>query len=76
MKMSIKTAKEAIEISVKESRIVHTCLPMDEADNLGVASDDCVTIHTEPRMVEYWGSDEGGNEWRVHDHEKESSMTE
>jgi hypothetical protein len=74
--MKITTAKEAIKTSVQENRIVHTCLEMDEADNLGCASDDCVTIHTEPKMVEYWGTDEDGNEWRVHDHEKESSITE
>ena len=65
----IKTASEAIAESVRTGEIVHTCLPMTEADNLGCESDDCCEHHDEPRMTEYWGVDEDGNEWRIHDSE-------
>lgn len=65
---NINTADEAIADSIAYDHITHVCLPMEEADKLGLAADDCVEIKTEPARTEYWGTTDDGQNWRVTDY--------
>lgn len=65
---NITTAEQAIAESIARNEIVHVCLSMDEADKLGLVAEDCAEQQTAPRLTEYWGTDDDGNAWRVHDH--------
>ena len=62
-----EVVSQAIETSVRENRIVH--LGFD--DVFGGATLSALSVESEDSVVngdetEYWGTTEGGAEWRVH----------
>lgn len=65
---TIQTADQAIEESIAHNCIAHVCLPMEEADKLGLEADDCIEISGMPDFTDYWGMSEDGKTWRVYDY--------
>lgn len=55
--------EKAIKRSIGQNEIVTINYTVSDAYELGLACDD--SAETDNR-VEYWGTDDAGNEWRVH----------
>jgi hypothetical protein len=56
-------AADAIDRSISHTEIVTIDYDSDAASDLSAASDDSVEANG---LTEYWGTDDDGNEWRVH----------
>lgn len=56
-------AANAINRSISHTEIVTIDYDSDAASDLSAASDDSVEANG---LTEYWGTDDDGNEWRVH----------
>lgn len=64
-------AAEAIQQSVRENRIVHLSGGDRLVDELLALSSDSAFVSTDVdgrKLVELWGVDDYGNDWRVHVH--------
>lgn len=57
------THTEAIARSISHNEIVRLEYAKDTHDDLLAECDDCTEANGE---FEFWGTDEAGNEWRVH----------
>ncbi len=70
------TKVAAIARSISHNEIVTVDYDVTLADMLSAESDDSV-VNSAYRVTEYWGTDEDGNEWRVHmRHETEDDASE
>ena len=59
----MNTAADLIARSTRTTTIVHAAYDADLAAELELECDDSADT---PDVSEYWGTDEDGEEWRVH----------
>lgn len=60
----MNTAQHLIARSISHTEIAHADYSADLADELSVECDD--SSEASETVIEYWGTDDDGNEWRVH----------
>ena len=63
MSNNTMTAEQAIQRSISHNEIVHIAHDSEAVEALTVRCDDHVEANEEH---EFWGTDDDGNEWRVH----------
>lgn len=62
--MSTTTAFDLITRSVSHTDIVHADWTADLAEALSIECED--SVEASDTVVEFWGTDEDGGDWRVH----------
>lgn len=62
--MKTNTATDLIARSISHTEIVHADWTPELAEALSIECDD--SVDASDTIAEYWGTDEDGEEWRVH----------